>query len=117
MPWVNGVFGRACSPEQQEQIKAGMAQILKEVLQKDERGLTVTFQVAQGFFRTGQACADGAMLEIKYIGQFPKGIKQELTRRTAYLLHEVLGVSLQHISLLFSEFSDENWGGKVGDFQ
>lgn len=116
MPWVNGVFGKACLPAQQERIKAGMAQILKEALQKDERGLTVTFQEAHGFFRAGEACADGAMMEIKYIGQFPEIVKQELSRRTAYLLHEALGVPLQRVSILISEFSAENWGGKVGDF-
>ncbi len=117
MPWVNAILAKGCSKEEQEKIKAEMAKILNEVLGKDERGLTVTFQVADGFFRAGQACLDGAVVEIKYIGQFPAAKKQDLARRTADLLNKVLGLSLQKISVPFSELSSENWGGKLGDFK
>jgi phenylpyruvate tautomerase len=117
MPWVNVVTSKACSKGEQEQIKSGVAQILREVFAKEEQGLAVTFQMADGFFRAGEASSDSAVVEIKYIGQFPLAKKQEITRRVCDLLNRVLRLTAQKVIVLFSEFLSENWGRKAGDFQ
>ena len=88
-----------------------------EVFGKEEQGLTVTFQAADGFFRAGEASSDSAVVEINYIGQFPLAKKQEVTRRLCDLLNRVLRLAAQKVIVLFSEFSSENWGRKAGDFQ
>jgi phenylpyruvate tautomerase PptA (4-oxalocrotonate tautomerase family) len=117
MPWVNVIFGKTVSREEQEQIKSEIARILRDVLGKEEQGLSVTFFTADGFYRAGEGSSDAAVIEVRYIGQFPLAKKQEITRRLCDLLVKLLKLAPLKIIVLFSEFASENWGRKAGDFQ
>ncbi len=117
MPWVNAIFGKTVSKEDQDQIKSEIAGILKDVLGKEEQGLSVTFFTADGFYRAGEACSDAAVIEVRYIGQFPLVRKQVITRRVCDLLVKLLNLAPLKTIVLFSEFPSENWGRKAGDFQ
>lgn len=117
MPWVNVILGRTVSVDGQDRIKSEMATILLDVLQKEEKGLSVTFFTADRFYRAGEACSDAAVIEVRYIGQFPLAKKQEITRRLCDFLSRVLRLAPLKIIVLFSEFGSENWGRKAGDFQ
>jgi hypothetical protein len=55
MPWVNVIFGETVSRGEQDQIKSEIARILKDILGKEEQGLSVTFFKTDGFFRAGEA--------------------------------------------------------------
>jgi phenylpyruvate tautomerase PptA (4-oxalocrotonate tautomerase family) len=116
MPWVNTILGKTVSKEEQEQIKSEIAEMLKDILGKEERGLTVTFCTADGFYRSGEASSDAAVVEVQYIGQYPLTQKQEITRRMCDLLARLLNLSPLKVIVLFSEFPSENWGRKAGDF-
>ena len=117
MPWVNAIFGKEVSKEEQDQIKSEIARILKDILGKEEQGLSVTFFKTDGFFRAGEACSDAAVVEVRYIGQFPLVKKQEITRCICELLERLLKLAPLKVIVLFSEFPSENWGRKAGDFQ
>jgi len=117
MPWVNILSGKTVSREEQERIKSEIAETLRDVLGKEEKGLSVTFFTADRFYRAGEACSDGAVVEVRYIGQFPLAKKQAITRRLCDLLSGLLGLAPLKIIVLFSEFESENWGRKAGDFQ
>ena len=117
MPWVNTIFGKTVSKAEQEQIKSGIAEILKDILAKEERGLSATFCPADGFYRSGEASSNAAVVEVQYIGQYPLAKKQEVTRRMCNLLVRSLNLSLLEVIVLFSEFPSENWGRKTGNFQ
>ena len=117
MPWVNMILGKAGSKEEQDDLKAGVARILQEVMAKEEQGLTVTFQAAAGFYRGGQTCLEGAVVEVRYIGRYPLDKKQEVTRRLCTLLASRLGLDPGKIIVPFSEFSSEDYGRRQGDFQ
>ena len=117
MPWVNAIFGKTVSREEQEQIKSETARILRDVLGKEEQGLSITFFTADGFYRAGEAGPDAAVVEVRYIGQFPLAKKQEITRRLCDLLVKLSKLAPLKIIVLFSEFASENWGRKAGDFQ
>ncbi len=45
MPWVNVILGKTVSGEEQGRIKSETATILRDVLGKEERGLSVTFLI------------------------------------------------------------------------
>ena len=117
MPWVNVILGQTVSKGEQEQIKSEIARVLKENLGKEEQGLSVTFFKADGFFRAGEACLDAAVVEVRYIGQFPLVRKQEITRRICEFFERLLKLAPLKVIVLFSEFPSENWGRKAGDFQ
>lgn len=116
MPWVNITVSEPCAPEKQVEIKAGLAAILQELMNKQEQGLVVTFTTALGFYRGGAACHDAAVVDLRYIGEFPLAVKRELTRRVAGLLQAVLGVNPLKVSLVITEVESQNWGRNAGDF-
>jgi phenylpyruvate tautomerase PptA (4-oxalocrotonate tautomerase family) len=117
MPWVNTILGKTVSKAEQEQIKSEIAEMLKDILGKEERGLSATFCTADGFYRSGEASSDAAVVEVQYIGQYPLAKKQEITRRMCDLLAKSLSLSPLKVIILFSEFPSENWGRKTGNFQ
>ncbi len=117
MPWVNVILGKKVSSEEQDRIKSEVAKTLGDVLQKEEQGLSVTFFTADRFYRAGEACSDGAVIEVRYIGTFPLAKKQEITRRLCAVLSKMLRLTPLKIIVLFSELGSENWGRKAGDFQ
>jgi phenylpyruvate tautomerase PptA (4-oxalocrotonate tautomerase family) len=116
MPWINITLSRPCALEKQERIKSELATILQDLMEKPEQGLTITFTAAFGFFRGGARREDAAVVDIKYIGEFPLPVKQQLTRRVAALLESALGLDPQKIIVLMTEAKSENWGRKAGDF-
>ena len=72
MPWVNTIFGKTVSKAEQEPaFNSGIAEILKDILAKEERGLSATFCTADGFYRSGEASSGAAVVEVQYIGQYP----------------------------------------------
>ncbi len=117
MPWVNVILGKTVSGGEQDQIKSEIATILRDVLEKEEKGLSVTFFTADRFYRAGEVCSDAAVAEVRYIGQFSLAKKQEITRRLCDFLSKMLRLAPLKIIVLFSEFGSENWGRKAGDFQ
>jgi phenylpyruvate tautomerase PptA (4-oxalocrotonate tautomerase family) len=101
----------------QEISRSEIARVLKDSLEKEEQGLSVTFFKTDGFFRAGEACSDAAVVEVRYIGQFSLVKKQEITRRICELFERLLKLDPLKVIVLFSEFPSENWGRKAGDFQ
>lgn len=116
MPWVNIVVSAPCSRETQNKIKTSLGKILAETMNKPEQGLTVTFTATFAFYRGGTACNDAVVVDMRYIGEFPLEVKREVTRRTAGLLAETLGVDPLKVSVLMSEVRSDNWGRKAGDY-
>jgi phenylpyruvate tautomerase PptA (4-oxalocrotonate tautomerase family) len=116
MPWANITISESCSPERQEQVKAGLAKIFAELMNKQEQGLVVTFTPTCGFFRGGIACQDAAMVDVRYIGEFGLSVKQSLTRQVANLLAKELGADPLKVVVVMSEVKSENWGRKAGDY-
>lgn len=116
MPWINITLSQPCAPDKQERIKSELAAILQELMNKPEQGLTITFTAAFGFYRGGGRREDAAVVDVKYIGEFPLPIKQQLTRRVAALLESALRLDPQKIIVLMTEVNSENWGRKAGDF-
>ncbi len=116
MPWCNIVVSKPVSPEDQQEIKAELGRALAETMDKPETGLAVTFVSTDGFFRGGAAVEDAAAVDLRYIGEFPLPVKQEVTRRVSGLLARVLGVDPMKIMLVMSEVKSENWGRRGGDF-
>jgi phenylpyruvate tautomerase PptA (4-oxalocrotonate tautomerase family) len=116
MPWINITTATILSAEQSDKVKAEFAAIMLETLAKEERGLSVTFTDPYAFYRAGEACTDGAVVDIRYIGSFPLEKKREITRRMAVFLNSLAGFSVDKTIVLFSEIASENWGRKGGDF-
>ena len=117
MPWVNVNVNRTFSEEKQDQLKAELAKILYDVLEKEERGVVVTFNTVFGMYRAGERCDDAAALDVKYIGNFALEKKQEITRRVCKLFSESLGLDPKKIIVLFTEVLSENWGRREGNYQ
>ncbi|MHB1295400.1 MAG: tautomerase family protein [Anaerolineae bacterium] len=113
MPWVNVVLAKPCTPQDQTLIKQGLADLLYDVLGKEERGLVLTFTTADGFFRGGAPAETSAMVDMRYMGSFEPARKQELTRRVAGLLAGTLSLDLEKVVLVITEVQSENWG-RVG---
>ncbi|MHB0879206.1 MAG: hypothetical protein ACYC5O_24475 [Anaerolineae bacterium] len=116
MPWVNVMVGKQVSAQAQEQVKAGLARTMGELMDKQEAGLVVTFTEAVGFYRGGAASPDAAVVDARWIGQFPLSVKQDLTKQVAALLASALGADPMKVIVLMTELSSENWGRKAGDF-
>jgi phenylpyruvate tautomerase PptA (4-oxalocrotonate tautomerase family) len=117
MPWVNVNTAKSVSTENQASIKSGVATILLETLDKQERGLNVTFVKTDAYYRAGESCDDAAAVDIRYIGTFALEKKQVITRRVCKLLEDSLSVDPKKIIVLFSETDSQNWGRNQGDFQ
>jgi phenylpyruvate tautomerase PptA (4-oxalocrotonate tautomerase family) len=117
MPWVSVNTGKAVSEAEQESIKSGVANILLETLDKQERGLNVTFVKTDAYYRAGKSCNDAAAVDIRYIGTFALEKKQEITREICKLLVDGLSLDPTKIIVLFSEMDSHNWGRNQGDFQ
>ena len=117
MPWVNVNTGKAVSEADQESIKSGVAAALLETLDKQERGLNVTFVKTDAYYRAGKSCDDAAAVDIRYIGTFALEKKQEITRRVCELLVDTLSLDPTKIIVLFTEMDSQNWGRNQGDFQ
>ena len=116
MPWVNAYLDRELSSKEQELVKSGIAEILWDVLAKEERGLYVTFSSTAAVYRAGELCHDGAVIDIKYIGNFRLDKKQEITRRICRLMHQYLALDPTKIIVPFSEILSENWGRREGNY-
>lgn len=116
MPWVNIVVGKQCDVQAQEQVKAGLAKIVGELMDKPEAGLVVTFVEAAGFYRGGVPSPDAAVVDVRWIGQFPLATKQALTKQVAALLAAVLDVDPMKVMMPMTECDSASWGRKAGDF-
>jgi phenylpyruvate tautomerase PptA (4-oxalocrotonate tautomerase family) len=116
MPWVNAYLNRELSSKEQELVKSGLAEILWDVLAKEERGLYVTFSSTAGTYRAGEKCHDGAVINIKYIGNFPLANKQEITRRICGFMSQHLALDPARIIVPFDEMVSENWGRREGNY-
>lgn len=117
MPWVNINTGKAVTGANQDTIKSGVATILLETLDKQERGLNVTFVKTDAYYRAGKSCDDAAAVDIRYIGTFAIEKKQEITRRVCELLVDTLSLDPAKVIVLFSEMDSQSWGRNQGDFQ
>ncbi|MHB0856476.1 MAG: tautomerase family protein [Anaerolineae bacterium] len=113
MPWVNITLAKPCEAQDQIAIKAGLAELLLDVLGKEERGLVLTFTTAEGFYRGGAPTETCAMVDMRYIGSFDAALKQEVTRRVASLLAGTLSLDLDKVTLVITEVQNDNWG-RVG---
>ena len=116
MPWIDILIPLNAEQNTQERVKEGLARIMEEVVQKEEKGLYVTFTEAKGFYRAGTACLDGAVVDVRYIGSFPLEKKRELTKRICALLAKELGTDPQKVYITFSELTSENWGRRAGEY-
>jgi phenylpyruvate tautomerase PptA (4-oxalocrotonate tautomerase family) len=116
MPWIDLVTPHAVSRGLQEKIKSGFASILMEVIQKEERGLIVTFRASDGFYQAGESTEKSAVVDVRYIGSFPADKKREITRKISALLEKELKSDPEKIYIPFSELSNENWGRKAGNY-
>jgi phenylpyruvate tautomerase PptA (4-oxalocrotonate tautomerase family) len=116
MPWIDLVTPNAVSKGSQEKIKAGFAFILMEVIQKEERGLIVTFRSTQGFYQAGEATDKSAVVDVRYIGNFPADKKREITKRISALLAKELKADPERIYIPFAEIANESWGRRGGDY-
>jgi phenylpyruvate tautomerase PptA (4-oxalocrotonate tautomerase family) len=118
MPWVNINLAKTITEEQQDTIKAELAKIFYEVLEKEEqRGFFVIFNHLFGFYRMGERCEDAAALDVKYIGMFALSKKQEVTRRVCQVFSDVLNFDPKKIIIVFTEVMSENWGRREGDYE
>ena len=117
MPYVNVITQSKCNRGQQEMLKAGIAQILLEVLGKEERVVVVTFQGTDGYYRAGEYTQDAAVIDLKYIGEFALEKKQELTRKLCELLRDALGCDPEKIIVPISEMVSANWGRRFGNYE
>ena len=116
MPWIDLLTPHAVSPGSQEKIKSGLASILMEVIQKEERGLIVTFRASDGFYQAGEASEKSAVVDVRYIGTFSPEKKREITKKISALLEKELKSDPEKIYIPFSELSSENWGRKGGNY-
>jgi phenylpyruvate tautomerase PptA (4-oxalocrotonate tautomerase family) len=116
MPWIDLLTPQTVSNKSQEKIKSGLASILMEVIQKEERGLIVTFRASNGFYQAGESTEKSAVVDIRYIGSFPADKKREITRMISALLEKELKSDPEKIYVPFSELSSENWGRKGGNY-
>lgn len=116
MPWINVHTAKSLASAQAESLKSDFAAILKEILEKEERGLIVTFSEAYAFYRAGAARQDACVVDLRYIGSFPLAKKREVTRRIAATVAGNAGCDPLMVTVLFSELSSENWGREGGDF-
>jgi phenylpyruvate tautomerase len=116
MPWIDVLSPQAVAADSQERIKAGLASILTEVIQKEERGLIVTFRWAQGLYYAGEASTNSAVVDVRYIGSFPFEKKREITRRICLLLERELKIDPQKVYVPFLELTNENWGRRGGNY-
>lgn len=116
MPWANITLCDWCTQEKQSEIKAGLAQILLELMNKQEQGLVVTFTTPFAFYRAGALAKDAAIVDLKYIGEFPLSVKQAVTRRVAEMIAQALPVDPKKVTVLMTEVKSENWGRNAGDY-
>ena len=116
MPWVNAYLDRELSSKEQESVKNELAEILWDVLAKEERGIYVTFSSTAGVYRAGERCHDGAIINIKYIGNFSLAKKQEITRRICAFMSQHLALDPVNIIVPFDELVSENWGRREGNY-
>jgi len=117
MPWINVNVSKTLSESAQNEIKAEMANVLFETLQKEEKGLIVTFTQVVGYYRAGQRCEDAAVIDIKYIGMFPLSKKQEITRRLSAFYAKTLHLDPQKVTVLFTEKMSQDWGRGGGSYE
>ena len=108
MPWINIFMPNSITGETQEKIKSELAKILFDVLGKEERGVYITFSKVEGFYRAGKPCTDGAILDIRYIGDFGLDKKKEITKRICDLLADELDIDPEKVIVPFSELQSEN---------
>jgi len=117
MPFMNVITETECTRAQMNTLKAGVAAILEEVLDKPERGVFVTFSHMDGFYRAGEYTDDSAILDLKYIGEFDLQVKQELTKKLCELFRDELGCDPEKIIVPITEKVSANWGRRFGNYK
>lgn len=116
MPWVQVHFPKPYERGVYDEVKAEIAKVLGEELDKPEQGLSVSFYATNAFYRAGEASDKTAALEVKYIGNFSLEKKKAVTERLAAFLSEKLRYDPMKIIVLFTEVESCNWGRRGGDF-
>ena len=116
MPWVNITAGKRLSAAEQEQVKAGLAKAMAELMNKQESGLVVTFTEAYAYYRAGTIATDAAIVDCRWIGTFPAEVKRALTRETAHLLAAAIAADPKKVTVVMSEIESQNWGRNAGDY-
>lgn len=116
MPWINVNYPRRLALHETDQLKNEFAEIMKEVLDKNESGLVVSFTEPYVLYRGGTATQEAIVLDVRYIGQFALEKKRELMKRLTETLSRVLMVDPQEVTVLFGEIESQNWGRGAGEF-
>ncbi len=114
MPWINVVTNKELSIAEQEELKAGLGLLMHQILDKEETGLMVTFLAANGIYRAGERQEHAAVVEVKYIGQYPAAKKAEVTRCIIGLMARVIEIEQTKVIVPFGEFPPENYGRLPG---
>jgi phenylpyruvate tautomerase PptA (4-oxalocrotonate tautomerase family) len=108
MPYINVNLSKELNPQQKEQLKRKMGEIITLIPGKTEAVTMVDISGGHSLYMRGKALENGAFVEIRLLGKAELKHKEALTEAVFRSLKELLGSPAEDIYVNVFEF--ENWG-------
>lgn len=110
MPLVTSIMPVKLNDKIAEDLKKGIAEILKRVADKDESWLMIRFEEEETLYFRGVKIKDGAIVDIKVYGTLSSQIKKQLVSEICKLYKDITPFDPKNIYVIIQEFADSSWG-------
>ena len=112
MPFINCLLNTTVDAAQCDTLKTHIADAMETIAGKSESSLMVAVQPDITLYFHGERDIPVAYISIRYIGVFPKDVKEELSNTITHLLEETVSVSRENVFVSFTSVQREDWAWK-----
>ena len=110
MPWVNVTTARPLDVENRRTVADGIAKTLNVNIDKDPKGVFVSFVTADEFFWGGESRPDVSFFDVRWIGEFTADQKSAIAENICGNLAPAVGIDGKSTRVVFTSKISEDWG-------
>lgn len=113
MPYISVNMSKKLNPQQKEQIKSKMGEIITLIPGKTESVTMVDISCGHSLYMGGKVLPSGAFVEIRLLGKAELKYKEKLTEAVFKSLKELADAPEKDVYVNIIEFENWGFGGKL----
>lgn len=109
MPFVSCMLTRPASEAQCDTLKVAITGAMDGIAGKGEQYLMVAVQPDVTLFFQGDIVNASAYLDVRYVGQFPRNVKERLAESLSDAVADIMSVAKNRVYVSFSAVAADDW--------